>query len=181
MTPDRLKVLLIGYGNPGRLDDGLGPALAEAIEAMDLPGVTVDADYQLTVEDAAEAARHDAIIFADADVAGPEPFAMRRLTAGPTQVSFSTHSVQPEAVVGLARDLFGHEPQAWVLGIRGYEFNEFGQRLSEAARSNLAEAVAWLGDALRAGRLEEVRASETPEPAATEKPDEDNPCKTENT
>ena len=47
------KVLLIGYGNPGRLDDGLGPALAAAVEKLAIPGVTVDADYQLNVEDAA--------------------------------------------------------------------------------------------------------------------------------
>ena len=26
------KIVVIGYGNPGRLDDGLGPALAEAKE-----------------------------------------------------------------------------------------------------------------------------------------------------
>ena len=26
------KVLIIGYGNPGRLDDGLGPALADLME-----------------------------------------------------------------------------------------------------------------------------------------------------
>jgi DNA-binding response OmpR family regulator len=45
------RVLVIGYGNPGRLDDGLGPALAETLQRLDLPGVTVDADYQLTAED----------------------------------------------------------------------------------------------------------------------------------
>jgi len=30
------KVLLIGFGNPGRLDDGLGPALAEIFEEKSL-------------------------------------------------------------------------------------------------------------------------------------------------
>ena len=28
------NVLLIGFGNPGRLDDGLGPALAAEIERV---------------------------------------------------------------------------------------------------------------------------------------------------
>ena len=38
-----MKALVIGYGNPGRLDDGLGPALAEAVEKLDLPGlITLD-------------------------------------------------------------------------------------------------------------------------------------------
>ena len=34
-------MLLLGYGNPGRLDDGLGPALAAQVERLALPGVTV--------------------------------------------------------------------------------------------------------------------------------------------
>jgi hydrogenase maturation protease len=32
---------VIGVGNPYRRDDGIGPALATAVEALDLPGVTV--------------------------------------------------------------------------------------------------------------------------------------------
>ncbi|MHC4675441.1 MAG: hydrogenase maturation protease, partial [Planctomycetota bacterium] len=68
------KILIIGYGNPGRLDDGLGPALANAVDKMNLPGVTAEADYQLAVEDAAALAQHDIVIFADADTCGNEPF-----------------------------------------------------------------------------------------------------------
>ena len=30
-------VLLLGYGNPGRLDDGLGPALAAQVECLACP------------------------------------------------------------------------------------------------------------------------------------------------
>ena len=42
-----------GYGNPGRQDDGLGPALAECIQALQWTGVTGDADYQLNIENGA--------------------------------------------------------------------------------------------------------------------------------
>lgn len=151
-------MLLIGYGNPGRLDDGLGPALAAAIERLRLPGVTVEADYQLSVEDAAEVAKHQAVVLADADAAGPEPFSVRRLEPAADSLSFSTHSVSPGAVLALARELFGAEPEAWLVGIRGYEFNEFGERLSERAQANLEAAVAWVAAALETGQLHEVRA-----------------------
>ena len=30
------KILIIGFGNPGRLDDGLGPKLAEEFEKKDI-------------------------------------------------------------------------------------------------------------------------------------------------
>ncbi len=155
MTENRPKVLLMGYGNPGRLDDGLGPALAEAVEAMNLPGVTVQADYQLTVEDAAAVAEHDVVIFADADVAGAGPFYFRRIVprAG---CSFTSHSVEPTALLALATQLFESRADGYILGIRGYEFNEFGERLSQRAAQNLAEALTYVRTALLAGRFPEV-------------------------
>jgi hydrogenase maturation protease len=152
-------VLVIGYGNPGRLDDGLGPALAEALAEKHLPGVTVDSDYQLTVEDAAEVARHERVVFVDADVSGAEPFTVRRVYPGASPSSFTSHSVTPGAVVTLAAQLFRAEPEVYVMGIRGYEFNEFGERLSDGARANLDAALDWLETALRHGTLDEVRAN----------------------
>ena len=149
------KVLLIGYGNPGRLDDGLGPALAAAVEALAIPGVTVEADYQLNVEDAAAAADQDVVVFADADVAGPEPYWFRRIE--PKQAwSFSTHSIEPAAVLAMARQMFSAKTDGYILGIRGYDFNEFGERLSDRARANLAAALAFIEPALRSGSFHEV-------------------------
>jgi hydrogenase maturation protease len=150
------KILLLGYGNPGRLDDGLGPALADLIEQLHLPGVTVSADYQLTVEDAAAVAEHDVVIFADAAVAGTEPFYFHRLAPAETDLSFSSHSADPAAVLALAHRLFHAQTRAYVLGIRGYAFNEFGERLSDAARANLAAAIEFLRQALHTGRFVEV-------------------------
>ena len=148
MADDACTVLLIGYGNPGRLDDGLGPALATAIERRNIPGVTVDATYQLNVEDAVAVAEHDVVILADADVAGPEPFGFRSI--GPKRdLSFSSHSVEPEALLDLAQRLFGATGKGYILGIRGYRFNEFGEWLSDCAEANLAEAVEFVESVLR--------------------------------
>ncbi|MFH2138712.1 MAG: hydrogenase maturation protease [Candidatus Omnitrophota bacterium] len=156
MAAEPKKVLLIGYGNPGRLDDGLGPALAEEIEAENIPEVTVDADYQLTVEDAADAAKHDVVIFADASVNGREPFFFTRIEpkAG---MSFTSHSVEPEAVLGLAQELFSAKTQGYALGIRGYEFNEFGQGLSPAAAENLKKAKEFIKTALLNKKFVEIK------------------------
>jgi hydrogenase maturation protease len=137
------SVLLIGYGNPGRQDDGLGPALAEAVERLRIPDVTVEADYQLTVEDAAAAAAHRYVVFADASVGGREPFYFRAVQPA-EHLSFSTHSVEPEAVLALARNLFQADTKGYVLGIRGYRFNEFGEALSDEARENLAAALRFI-------------------------------------
>lgn len=149
MAAELGALLIIGYGNPGRGDDGLGPALAARIEEQAWPGVTVEADYQLTVEDAAAVARHRVVIFADATVSGPA-FAFRRVDGQP-EVGFSTHSVSPAAVVALARELFGAQPEAYVLAIRGYEFGSFDEHLSAAAQANLAAAAAFVSEVVRKG------------------------------
>ena len=139
------RVILIGYGNPGRRDDGLGPMLAQALEGAGLAGLEVDSDYQLTVEDAEAVARHDVVVFADASVNGPEPFEWRSIEPGGSP-GFSSHSVEPEAVLMLAKTLFGKTPKAYLMGIRGYEFNEFGEGLSEKASGNLKMALEFVED-----------------------------------
>ena len=137
------RVLLIGYGNPGRGDDGLGPALAAQIEVLGIQGLTVDIDYQLTVDHAALIAAHDLVVFADAMIGLAVPFRMAMVDdAQPT--SLGSHQVSPEAALSLASLLFGRAPPGWVLAIAGEEFGEVKEGLSISARKNLAGAVAFL-------------------------------------
>ena len=140
--------LILGWGNPGRVDDGLGPAFIEALSQLAPPGIALDSDYQLTLENAAEVARYDRVLFVDADRQGPEPFTMSKLEPSASATSFSTHSVTPGAVLSLCRDLFDASPEAWVLGIRGYEFDRFGEGLSPGARVNLDRAVDFIRTSL---------------------------------
>ncbi len=147
------RALVYGYGNPGRLDDGLGPALVRELAARGL-GAEADLEtaYQLQVEDAALVGGHELVIFADAAAAGPEPFELRPLEPR-GRPEFSTHSLAPGAVLALAREHFGGPAQAFVLGLRGYEFDDYGERLSPGARRNLAAAADHVCRLLCDGRL----------------------------
>lgn len=147
-----MKVLLIGYGNPGRQDDGLGPAFAAAIEKLALPNVTVDSNYQLTVEDAEALTHHDAVVFADASVEGDGPFALSRLVPK-RQVSFSSHSVAPDALLGLAESLFGSATPGYLLAIRGQGFDMFTEQMTDEAKANLEAAIEFLVPVLKSGQL----------------------------
>jgi hydrogenase maturation protease len=149
------RILVIGYGNPARRDDGLGPATAEILERQSLTNVTVMASYQLSVEDAAAIAEHDAVVFVDAAAEGPEPFFFRRVSYIPA-LSFSSHSLEPSSVLALARDLFDADRAGFAMGIRGYEFDGFGEHLSTQAEANLAAAVQFLVPVLRDRSLHSV-------------------------
>ena len=114
-------MLILGYGNPGRQDDGLGPAIAEAVEEWALPNVTTDAAYQLNIEEATALAEHDVVVFVDASVNAPEPYSLKRIEAE-SEITFTTHSVSPESVLALCEDHFNARPETYVLAVRGYEF-----------------------------------------------------------
>jgi hydrogenase maturation protease len=142
LTGDTSRVLVLGFGNPGRQDDGLGPAFAEAVAAWSLPEVATDANYQLLVEDAEAVARHEVVVFADADASGPGPFSFEGLLPR-SELGFTSHSLGPAAVLALAEELFGARPQAYLLGIRGYEFEGMDETLTAKARVNLEQALVF--------------------------------------
>lgn len=156
--------LVLGWGNPGRRDDGLGPALAGAVAAMALPGVTAESGYQLQVEDAAEVARYRRVLFVDADRAGEAPFRVWRVEPSAGRPGYTSHSVAPGELLALARDLFGAEPEAWLIGVRGYDFDEFGEGLSGRAAANLAAAAQFVREAVAAERIEAPAAAALTDP-----------------
>ena len=155
MTKDNKKILLIGFGNPARADDGLGPALAEKIESKNISDVTVESDYQLTIEDSAQVAQHDIVIFADASANGAEPFSFERIEAKCSD-SFSTHSVEPAHIMALAETLFGSKARGFILGIRGYEFNSFSEGLTDKAKANLQKAACFVEGLLKTKNFNKI-------------------------
>ncbi len=146
------RVLVYGYGNPGRVDDGLGPAFVNELSLRCLEDVSLETAYQLQIEDADVVARHEAVVFVDADTSIETPFELRPLEAR-TDVAFTTHAVAPEGILALAHEHFGCRTAGFVLGIRGAEFNAYDERLSDQAQANLLAAADHLERVLREGTL----------------------------
>jgi hydrogenase maturation protease len=142
-----MRVLVLGYGNPGRQDDGLGPAVAARIEALGWSHVTAYDTYQLNIEDAIDVAEHDVVWFVDAARTGPAPFSVRELSPKST-LDFTSHLVRPEVILAMAEQYYAATPRAFLLAIRGYAF-EFIEALTSEAGENLERAVAMLEGGLR--------------------------------
>ena len=136
-------MLVIGYGNPGRGDDGAGCEVAARLEALAPEGVTIDADYQLSIEHAALAAEHDLVVFADAAVDAADDFYFERAHPEHTRTC-STHAVTPGQVLALAQSCFGATPRAYVLGIGVGSLDAFAEGLTPQAEANVAAALAYL-------------------------------------
>jgi len=140
------SIFVLGYGNPGRQDDGLGPKAAGLIASLGLSFVTTDAAFQLNIEDAEAISGYDIAVFVDASISAPEPFSFEPIRPA-DEVTFTSHSVSPGSIMKLCADHFGPAPEAWVMAIRGYSF-EFNEGITEAAERNLDAAVRFLSDFL---------------------------------
>ena len=134
------RVVVLGWGNESRGDDGLGPALLRRIEAVDLPHVTAIEDFQLQLEHAMDLDGADLALFIDASVAAPHPFAFTEAAAR-EGMTHTSHAMAPEAVLDVFSRVLGRvPPPAFVLAVRGEAF-ELGTGIGEAAAERLE--IAW--------------------------------------
>ena len=131
--------LVIGIGNSGRSDDGLGWAFLDALEARGFPG-EITYRYQLQIEDAEFIADHPNIIFVDASHEElPHGYQWQKCKPS-GNFSFSTHELSPETIVNLCEHVYGLNPNVYVLAIQGFEW-ELREGLSGRAVRNLSLAL----------------------------------------
>lgn len=169
LSPDRgragscpPRVLIIGYGNPDRQDDGVGyqallrlaGALQRALPADVEEGFFPENqnpdlwfDLQLKPEMAEEISRYDQVFFIDTHTgAVPEDIAWHEVSAQ-FQTSPLTHHLTPESCLSLCATLYGKKPAAVLVSIRGYEFgfsSEMSSQTSLLLDQALARILQWL-------------------------------------
>lgn len=136
------RVLVVGYGNPLRGDDGIGWHAAELL-ATDprLDGARVLAHHQLAPELAEDISRASLVVLVDASVEG-DPGAIRVRTVEPRPAAQTTwsHHLDPRTLAGLAEALYGPVPPVVVVSVAAGSFAE-GGGLSSAVERALPEVV----------------------------------------
>jgi len=154
MTPDRQEppagILVIGYGNTLRRDDGVGPRVADAVAALALPGVRALSCPLLTPELADPVSQARIAIFVDAAVDAPREVQMRKLAPADSS-QIMAHAASPATLLALARDVFGHAPEAWLLTIPAEDIS-IGEELSAFTRLGLETALAEITQLASCGR-----------------------------
>jgi hydrogenase maturation protease len=138
-------VLVVGYGNTLRSDDGVGPAVAARLAGdRRLGGVDVRSMHQLTPELAFDASGVSLLVLVDASADMPAgEVAVTRVPSGAVGGEVMTHHTDPAGIAGLARELWGSAPEVVLVSI-GVASLEVGDRLSpivEGAVLRAADAV----------------------------------------
>jgi hydrogenase maturation protease len=135
------RVLIIGFGNPLRSDDGVGWRAAEELERkLSGRGVEVITSHQLTPELAEAVSQSTVIFFLDARCGVPGTVTCSPVRPQAPIEAFS-HQLSPGAVLGLAQELYGQAPVAFTFSIFGECFDP-GEGLSPQVTKNLPDLVA---------------------------------------
>jgi hydrogenase maturation protease len=142
------KILIYGYGNPGRQDDGIGPSFVELVDEWiireDLSGIDTDCNYQLNIEDSAVISEYQTVVFVDASVVEEiETFKLELVKPDNAAIEFTMHAVSPSFVVDLCKKIYQKDPEVYVLHIKGYEF-DFIEAISAKAKTNLDASLTFL-------------------------------------
>ena len=150
-----MKVLVCGYGNPFRTDDGVGHLLAPAVaELIASRGgeAEVRLEHQLLPEMAEEFGKYDLLAFTDARVPGTgsgKGYDIREISPDPALEGLNIHSVGPEWILALAARLWGKVPPSVLVSVEGESF-DFGEGLTAACNERMDNALAafdeWLRD-----------------------------------
>jgi hydrogenase maturation protease len=128
------ETLLVGIGNSGRSDDGLGWAFLDRIQQETAFGGRLEYRYQLQVEDAALISDVEQVIFIDS-YRGDLPNGFQLTSCEPSrEFAFTSHVLAPEAVLFLCRNLYGKAPRAGALMIQGSSWDLRTDMSAEAER-----------------------------------------------
>jgi hydrogenase maturation protease len=141
-------VLVIGYGNTLRADDGVGRFAAERLaDDPRLDGVRVIGQHQLTPELALDVSRAGMVVFVDASSRPPAgTVAVERMERTGRQRAGWSHYLDPPSLLDLTGELYGRVPDAFLVSV-GVESVLLGDRMSplvEASLPGLVDAVAEL-------------------------------------
>jgi hydrogenase maturation protease len=143
----RAGVLVVGYGNSLRSDDGIGWHAAGLLAGDPrLAGARVLAQHQLVPELAADVTQASLVVLVDATVEGdPGSLSVRQVQPRPPTPTTWSHHLDPETLAGLAEALYGFVPPIVLVSVAAGSLAE-GDRLSDALERALLEVVEVVAD-----------------------------------
>lgn len=131
-----MTLLVIGYGNPLRGDDGVGWRVVERLQGVE--GITAVSSHQLLPEHAYLIWQVDHVLFVDATVEG-QPGEIRIQPLVPeTYGAASSHQMSPAVLLAYAEQIFGRFPPAHLITITGQHFG-YEEQLSPLVMNKLDE------------------------------------------
>ena len=160
------KLLILGYGNPDREDDGVAWHILRALtiklgflppesyedEFPEVGLIDFDFQLQLTPEMAEDLAEYKYVCFIDAHT-GNIPELVRLIPVkSEFQNSPFTHHLTPQSLMSMCETIYGKRPDAALLSVLGHRFL-FTRELSDETAKLVPQAVELIWDWMKARNI----------------------------
>lgn len=161
------RICMVGYGNPQRGDDGVGPLVVERLRARmgARAGVRFFTCRQLGDELLEAVGKASLVILVDASVEDL-PGGVRWSKVEPrAALTPFTHHMNPGTLLWLIQAETGSTPETWLVSIEGEQFHlkeGIGARTLELAICAERQIEAFLRDRMRSWRPARGHASKDP-------------------
>jgi hydrogenase maturation protease len=161
---------IVGYGNPQRRDDGLGPYVISLVEERleGRPGIRTLGAHQLVPELCEDLKDAGQILLIDAALEeNSRGWRWRNVEPELSGWPSLSHGVSPGVLLGLLQSFYEKSPPTWLISIQGKDF-DFGEELSpeaeERARKVAEEIMMFVNGEWRPGESDEEIDSDTSSP-----------------
>lgn len=134
------SILLIGYGNPTRMDDGVGWYIADRIKEKLNDLVEVMKADQLAVEMVDDIKDRDLVIFVDAHISDEDDWIRSEEVNPDPRPGLITHIIKPSNLLAFCESIYHKHPKAYLYSVKGVDF-DFGEELSEQPQKSADEAI----------------------------------------
>jgi hydrogenase maturation protease len=143
------RVVVAGYGNPLRRDDGAGWRVAAEVAERWGDRATVLLGQQPVPEWVEILSSAESVYFVDAALNSPNGATVRRLKPGRGPLHVHTHAFGPDHLLAMTQALFGRTPRAYLVLVPASDFG-FGEQLSPTTARAAKSAVRLIGRRLAA-------------------------------
>jgi hydrogenase maturation protease len=155
-----MKLVIIGYGNPSRGDDAIGPLLLNKIADCNFENISCFEDFQLQIIHSLDLEGMDMALFIDAGMNTQAPFFFKQIHASGELITHTSHSLAPQTVLDIYIKIKGKTPPpAFLLCVAGESFG-LGDDLSQNGQINLNQAWDFILPLLQNPNLEKWQKAE---------------------
>jgi len=137
---------IIGYGNPQRRDDGIGPYIVRRLQERfkESRHIRFRTAHQLEPGLVEELQYADRIVFVDATI-NPlrDGWEWVRVRREPDVLPYLTHHFKPSFVLTLFHAVYQRSPRTWQASVQGNDFG-FGEGFSSEATARVEKAISGI-------------------------------------
>lgn len=155
------RILVVGYGNPHRADDGVGyrAALEYLARNSDRGNIHVIAEETLKPDVVAEMAEANLVVFLDGSNTHGEPGSIWRQEVLPDETvdGVLAHPLTPAIALKACRVIYHRAPETVLLCVKGENYG-FGSRVSPVVEKALPELMRRLDEIVLAAVNREAYA-----------------------